>query len=86
MPSKRTLFSKPSAREAELAGDVVFRKWVNEKHGLQLADYWELHAWSVQNVSVDPLAVLALANLFVQLNRFWTSVWEYTGIIGEREG
>lgn len=51
VPSKRTLFSKPSAREAELAGDAVFRKWVNEKHGLQLADYWELHGWSVQYVS-----------------------------------
>lgn len=26
-----------------------FREAVNKRYGLKLADYWELHAWSISN-------------------------------------
>jgi hypothetical protein len=51
LPSKRTVFYKPTAAEADATQDSEFRRWVNKRYGLNLLDYWELHAWSVENVS-----------------------------------
>ncbi|KAK4705439.1 hypothetical protein P7C70_g769, partial [Phenoliferia sp. Uapishka_3] len=67
-PSTRTLFYRPSARTVADAPDSQLRSFINKKHGLDLLDYWELHAWSIK-----------------ELNLFWVSIWEFTGVIGERK-
>ncbi|SGY77296.1 BQ5605_C005g03598 [Microbotryum silenes-dioicae] len=67
-PSPRTIFYRPTAKEAEATLDSQFRRYVNKKRGLHLGDYWELHAWSLED-----------------LNEFWTDMWDFTGIVGEKE-
>ncbi|BGP13788.1 hypothetical protein JCM10213_006380 [Rhodosporidiobolus nylandii] len=67
MPSKRTLFWRPTAEQAEDAPDTQFRLFVNGRHRTHLRDYDELQAWSVEKP-----------------NEFWTAVYDYTGVIGER--
>lgn len=67
-PNTRTLFASPSLDHVEQTPDTRFRAFVNAKHGLKLRSYWELHAWSIEN-----------------LNDLWVAVWEFTGVVGERE-
>jgi acetoacetyl-CoA synthetase len=50
-PSVRTIFWNPTADDIEQAPDTAFRRWVNEKHNLNLRDYWELHAWSIKDLN-----------------------------------
>jgi len=48
---------------------TAFMRLVNERHGVKLADYFALHAWSVAN-----------------LDKFWTAVWDFCGVIAEKRG
>lgn len=50
-PSKRTVFYRPSAAQAAETPDAKLRLWINAKHGLNLRDYWELHAWSTTELN-----------------------------------
>lgn len=49
-----------------------FRKFVNERHGLNLkeGDYWSLHAWTIKNPET--------------INQFWNAIWDFSGIIGDK--
>lgn len=58
LPSKRTIFYKPTAAQADVTQDSEFRRFVNKRYGLKLLDYWELHAWSVENVSSRSSSVI----------------------------
>lgn len=60
VPSTRTLFYRPSAAEADQTPDSRFRRFVNEKHGLALRDYWELHRWSITELNDFWVAVWEL--------------------------
>ncbi|KAM0753925.1 acetoacetyl-CoA synthetase-like protein [Meredithblackwellia eburnea MCA 4105] len=50
-PSTRTLFYRPTAAEAEATLDSALRRYVNQKYGLELRDYWELQKWSCEKLN-----------------------------------
>lgn len=63
-------FWMPSEPEVEAAEMTKFRLYVNKRYGLSLSDYWELWKWSTGTPE--------------EMNDFWTSVWDFTGIIGDQ--
>lgn len=67
MPAPRTLFWRPTAQQAARSPDALFRLYINERYNLDLKDYFELHAFSINN-----------------LDDFWSAVYDYCGVIGER--
>src|SRR5882757_5526605 len=40
----------PDPERAQHSGMAQFARWVGERHGVQFADYAELHAWSVRDL------------------------------------
>ena len=50
----------PSAERIAATRMDAFRRFVNQRHGLQLADYPALHAWSVNEREAFWQAYLAL--------------------------
>lgn len=65
-----TPFWTPSAQQVREAGMTQFREFVNSRYGLHLKDYWDLHAWSIGTSG--------------QMNDFWTALWDWSGVIGEK--
>ncbi|KAK4053846.1 hypothetical protein OIV83_001502 [Microbotryomycetes sp. JL201] len=70
VPSKRSLWFQPNADQRDEAADSVFRRYINDRFKLSLRDYHELHAWSVKPENA---------------NKLWQSVWDWSGIIGDRD-
>ena len=60
---------RPSAARIAETNMVRFMRVVNEKYGLSLATYADLHRWSVD-----------------ELDAFWSTLWDFTGIIAETRG
>ncbi|GAA6012088.1 hypothetical protein JCM11491_001746 [Sporobolomyces phaffii] len=67
MPGTRTLFFQPTAQQVADAPDTKFREWLNARRSLELRDFHELRAWTLEH-----------------LDEFWTAVWDYTDVIGDR--
>jgi len=44
------LLWKPSEEVVREANVTRFIKFVNERHGLDLKDYWDLYKWSVEEI------------------------------------
>lgn len=67
-----TLYWTPSPEHIASSQHDAFRRHVNDRFGKTLAatDYAALHRWSV-----DPSSN----------NDFWTSIWDWSGIVGERD-
>ncbi|KAK9896753.1 acetoacetyl-CoA synthase [Cystobasidium minutum MCA 4210] len=63
-------FWTPSEAEVEEASLTKFRQFVNDRHNLALRDYWELWRWSTGSPE--------------EMNDFWTAVWDFTGVVGEK--
>ncbi len=57
----------PSEHRIREANLTKFLAFVNQKYGLTIKSYSDLHSWSVDKVS-----------------DFWSSVWDYTGIVSSR--
>ena len=54
-------FWSPSAEDIRTADVTRFREFVNERHGIHLRDFWELHRWSTGTAT--------------EMNDFWNAVW-----------
>lgn len=63
-------FWTPSEAEVNAAEMTKFRLYVNERYGLKLDSYWDLWRWSTGTP--------------MEMNDFWTAVWDFTGILGEQ--
>lgn len=63
-------FWTPSEAEVQAAQLTKFRHFVNERHNLSLANYQELWKWSTGSPE--------------EMNDFWTSVWDFTGVVGDK--
>lgn len=63
-------FWAPTQEQIEEANVTKFRHFVNKRHSLDLKDYWDLHKWSTGTPE--------------EINDFWTAVWDWSGIIGEK--
>lgn len=68
--TRNEVFWLPTDEEIRTARVTAFRTQVNERYGLDLKDYWDLHRWSTGSPE--------------QVNNFWTSLWDYSNIIGDK--
>lgn len=66
------LHSTPSAQDIRDSALHDFRRFVNKRYDLNLAegDYWALHKWSTSTPE--------------NINDYWNAVWDWTGIIGDK--
>ena len=51
------LLWKPSEEVAREADATKFIKFVNERYGLNLKDYWDLYRWSIEEIPTFQEAV-----------------------------
>ena len=71
-PTSARLYWKPTPEYIAGTQHDDFRRYVNKRYGKTFAptDYDALHRWSVNSGS---------------LNDFWTSIWDWAGIIGDKD-